>query len=227
MVTHFFECTLRRLPRLALGGDGDPGAAQQARHRLRDGAAARRGRAPRPRAGCRGTSGCSPVTWASATCCRPRRRRPARPGLRALRRPGGRGGQLGARARPAAGDVPRGSRRGRPALVRRRARPGGADLDGRAAPTPAAAPAASTCRWPGRCGRRSASAATCSPPTTAGSVSADHGCGAHSEVAGRAGRRRSRSCRPSTTTARSSRSRSARQPVRSETDEPAEPYGHC
>nr|BFE77103.1 DUF3027 domain-containing protein [Actinoplanes digitatis] len=48
--------------------------------------------------------------------------------------------------------------------------------------TPAAAPAASTCRWSARCAPCSASAATSTPPDDAKAVSADHGCGAHSEA---------------------------------------------
>ena len=47
VVTHLLRVRAGRVPRLALGGHGRPGAAQQARHRLRDGAAARRGRAAR------------------------------------------------------------------------------------------------------------------------------------------------------------------------------------
>ena len=172
-----------RLPGLALGGHGDPGAAQPARHGLRDRAAARRRtRCWRP-AGCRGTSGCSRATWASATCMptAPDDDRLA-PGLRALRRPGGRGGLLGARPGPAPGDVPRGPGRDGPALVRRRAT---APRRRSRRPRPRNArcgtcgfylPLAGSLRQVfGVCGNLYA-------PDDGRAVSADHGCGAHSEV---------------------------------------------
>ena len=137
------------------------------------------------------------------------------PGLRAQRRPRGRGGLLGARPRPVPGDVPRGPDRDRPALVRRRRRPGGADLDRRPAQRPLRHLRLLPAAGRRRCGRCSASAATSTPPTTAGRS-------APTTAAARTPRRcwappssRSRSCRRSTTTARSRRSRSAAATARS------------
>ena len=89
------------------------------------------------------------------------------PGLPAVRRPGGRGGRARARPRPGPGAVPRSAATrppsaGTPATPARHRR-------WPAPPRPSAAPAASTCRSPARCGPRSASAATSSRPPTAGS----------------------------------------------------------
>ena len=70
VVTHFFECLLPGYRGWRWAVTVTRVAAQPAGHRLRDGAAARPGRAARARAGCPGRSGSSRVTSASATCCR-------------------------------------------------------------------------------------------------------------------------------------------------------------
>ncbi len=104
--------------------------------------------------------------------------------------------------------------------------PAAADLDRRPAPPPAAAPAASTCRWPARCGRRSASAATSTPPTTAG-------WSAPTTAAARTPRPWSRPPRPPVDELPTVYDDSAvesvavsRAPGSVEAAEPAEPYGH-
>ena len=132
--------------------------------------------------------------------------------------------ELGLGRRP--GDVPRGPGRGRPALVRRRPRPGRADLGRRAGRRPAAARAGSTCRWPARCGRPSASAATCSRPTTAG-------WSPPTTAAARTPRscsRRSSAGRGAAHRLRRQRGRVGRGQPRGglggRAGEPAEPYGH-
>ena len=182
LVTHYFECrlagyrgwrwavTVTRVPRSKHG------------HHLRDGAAARPGRAARARAGCPGRSGSSRATWARATCCRPRRTTigwppvTCSPTTRRSRRPPGSWASGGARVL---------SREGRIDTAQR-----WYDGDhGPAAPISTAAPAAARC---GTCGfylplagaMRQAFGACGNfyAPDDGRVVSADHGCGAHSET---------------------------------------------
>jgi len=182
VVTHYFECTLS-------GYAGWRWAVTVARApRAKNvtvcetvATAGRRGAAG-PGLGALWTSGSSRATWASATSCRPRptmiglRQAMCSPTIRRSRKSAGSWVWAAAACcpvtagpmPPSAGTTATGVRTPRFRSVRR--------------PRPAAARAASTCRWPAPCGSCSAWCGNVFAPDDCRVVTADHGCGAHSEV---------------------------------------------
>ena len=190
VVTHLFACTPRRVPSAGAGRSpwpGPPGRRPSPSTRSCWSRAPRRSWRPtwvpyreRIKPGDLSPGDLLPVG----------RRRPAagadvllrrRPARRRRQGPGPRGGH-GARPRPRPHALARGPRAGRPAVVRRRRRPRGRRSRSR---RPSRARRCGflirVCR--ARSPRRSGSAPTATPTTTAGSCRFDHGCGAHSEVA--------------------------------------------
>ena len=186
--------TCRRLPGLALGGDGHARLAGPHRHHRRDRAAAGPGSPAAAGRGCRGPSGCAPATSASATCCRPTRTTPAaRAGLERRRRDQ-RGDRRDRRPRRRGGGrSPSSSTSLRPRVLSpiglddavdrwagRRPRP--RRPHGAGGPCPRARRAASGCRCTGRLGHAFGLCANEMSPSDGHVVALDHGCGAHSEA---------------------------------------------